>query len=93
MGRRVQIRADFTSVLLPDGRAYDASAQAILTDAEFAALPAETLRAIDDITGDASIPDPSRGRGGWLPGALLLDANEPVPPGTPPRTLIYRMAP
>lgn len=49
MGKKVQIKSDFSSVLLPSG-VFDAGETTVLTDAEYAALDAATLRAVTLLT-------------------------------------------
>lgn len=56
MGKQVKINADFSSVLLPSGL-FDAGETTVLTDAEYAALPSSTTRAL---TVQATVADPVR---------------------------------
>jgi hypothetical protein len=59
MGKRVQIKADYTTVLLPDGKPHGGLSYVDLTDAEYAALDAATLGAITLIGNVANPVRPS----------------------------------
>jgi hypothetical protein len=57
VGEQVQVKADFTSVLLPDGKPHNGGDVVSLTDAEYASLSAATLRALTPL---GTIADPVR---------------------------------
>lgn len=93
MGKKVKVKADYSGALMPDGRLYAAGQEVVLTDAEYAALPAALLQAVT-ITASA-LADPVRTSAPASSGTvnyLLLNATDPVPVGTSAKTLIYRTA-
>ena len=57
MGKQVQIKPDYTAVLLPDGRPHDGGALVDLTDTEYAALESATLQALTLV---GNVADPVR---------------------------------
>jgi len=91
MGKKVKIKADYSGALMPDGRLYGAGQEVILTDAEYAALPVALLQAIT--LSASGLADPVRTSAPASSNTvnyLLLNATDPVPAGTPAKTLIYR---